>query len=311
MYKLLRFYNQNRFKIWIAIIVIIFIVALTRVLNYSIKEQDETIENSNGVSKDYKEQSKTITSDGGSVATAYKETYGKTIDKFYTHCINGEVEKAYDMLSKDIKNLKYQNETIFKQQYFDNRFQGDMQYSFQSWSTANNKYIYVANIYENMLATGKAKDENYIEEYITIVPEEDTYKINIDGYIGRENINNRTQLELINIEVAYVDQYVDYEIYTFKMKNNTDKEILLDTRENTKNTYIVDQNSNKYDALIYENTEDDLSLRPQESKEVKIKFSDVYRASLKIKEINFDNVVYRDEYVMNKEVQGEKIKIEL
>ena len=51
MYKLLRFYNQNRFKIWIAIVVIIFVVALTRILNYSIKEQDEKIENNNEVSK--------------------------------------------------------------------------------------------------------------------------------------------------------------------------------------------------------------------------------------------------------------------
>lgn len=311
MYKLLRFYNQNRFKIWIAIVVIIFVVALTRILNYSIKEQDEKIENNNEVSKNYKEQSKTITSDGGSVEASYQNTYGKTIDKFYKYCIDGEIEKAYDMLSKDMKNLKYPNMEIFKQQYFDSRFQGDMQYSFQSWSTGNNKNIYIVNIYENILATGKPKEENYIEEYITIVPEEDTYKVNIDGYIGRENINKKVQSELINIEVAYVDQYIDYEIYTFKVKNNTDKTILMDTRKNTKNTYIVDQNFNKYDALIYENTEESLKLKSQESKEVKIKFSDVYRASLKIKEINFNDIVDYEQYEVNKEVESEQIKIEL
>lgn len=308
MYKLLRFYNQNRFKIWIALFVIIFIIALTRILNHSIKEQDKLLEDNKStyISDEYEEQSKTITS-GGSVSKSYQKTYGNIIDKFYTYCINGEIEKAYDMLSKDMKNLKYENIEIFKQQYFDNRFKGDMQYSFQSWSTGNKKYIYVANIYENILSTGKSKDEDYIEEYITIVPEEDTYKINIDGYIGKENINKKVETELINIEVAYVEQYVDYEIYTFKIKNNADKQICLDNRENTKNTYIVDQNSNRYDSFIYENVEEDLILKPLESKEIKIKFSDVYRASLKIKEINFDNV----EYLENEEIKIEKIKIEL
>lgn len=316
MHKLLRLYSQNRVKIWGIIIAIILLIAMIQVLNSAIREQniaklqakeEETTFN-NVVS--YDKQSESIIS-GGSVSKTYQDIFGETIDTFFTYCINNETQKAYDMLSADIKKLKYPTETSFEEGYCKNKFSGDMQYSFQSWSTANGKYIYVVNIYENMLSTGKTSKENYVEDYITIVPEEDTYKINVDGYIGRNYINKESSGESVNLKAIYVDQYMNYEIYTFQAKNNTDQEILLDTQENTKNTYIVDDKENKFDALVYENKKEDLTLGPQENKIIQIKFSDVYRTSLKIKQINFTKIVNKEEYLENKEIEGEAIKIEI
>ena len=40
MYKLLRFYNQNRLKIWVSIIAIIFILAIIYILNNQIYENN-------------------------------------------------------------------------------------------------------------------------------------------------------------------------------------------------------------------------------------------------------------------------------
>jgi len=316
MYKLLRFYNQNRIKIWGMIIAIILLIAMIQVVNSAIKEQnianqqakeEETTLN-NVVS--YDKQSESIIS-GGSVSKTYQEVFGDTINTFLTYCINNEIQKAYDMLSMDMKKIKYSTELSFAEGYCKDKFNGNMQYSFQSWSTANKKNIYVVNIYENMLATGKTSKESYIEDYITIVPEEDTYKINVDGYIGRNYINKEVKDENVNLKVIYVDQYMNYEIYTFQAKNNTNQSILLDPQENTKNTYIVDDKQNKFDALVYENKREDLTLGPQENKIIQIKFSDVYRTSLNIIQINFNKIVKKEEYLLNKKIKGKALKIEI
>ena len=317
MHKLLRFYNQNRIKIWAIIIAIVLLIAIIQILNSAAiqqnkdylqnKEETETTLN-NVVS--YDKQSESIIS-GGSVKKTYQDKFGETINTFFNYCINNEIQRAYDMLSTNMKKIKYPTKESFEEEYCKNKFNSNMQYSFQSWSTANGKYIYVVNIYENMLSTGKTSKENYVEDYITIVPEEDTYKINVDGYIGRNYINKESSGEDVNLKVIYVDQYMNYEIYTFQTKNNTDKTIILDPQENTKNTYVVDDKGNKFDALVYENKKEDLILEPQENKIIQIKFSDVYRTSLNIKQINFTKIVEQEEYLINEEINGESLEIEI
>lgn len=315
MHKLLRLYNQNRIKVWAIIIAIVLGIAMIQVLNSAIKEEnkanlekeEETTLN-NVVS--YDKQSESIIS-GGSVSEAYRDTFGEVIDRFFTYCINHETEKAYDMLSSDMKRLKYPTKETFEQGYCQNKFTGDMQYSFQAWSNNAKQYIYLVNIYENMLSTGKSNKETYIEDYITIVAEEEAYKINVDGYIGRNNINKQGNNDKVTVDVLYVDQYMDYEIYTFQIKNNTDQTILLDPQENTKRTYLIDDKQNKYDGLVYENKKEDFILEAQQAKKIQIKFSDVYRTSLKIKEINFTKIVLQKEYLNNKEIEGETLKIQI
>lgn len=315
MHKLLRLYNQNRVVIWGIIFVIVFLIAIINVLNSSVKEEkknnigkkEETTLN-NVVS--YDKQSESIIS-GGSINKNYSDDIGKVIDKFFTYCINHEPEKAYDMLSDDMKNIKYQNVNLFIAGYYREKFEGNKKYSFQSWSSNGLTHTYVVNIYEDMLTTGKSSKDKYIEEFITVIPDEDTYKINVNGYIGRDNINKSNKNDVVQIEAAYSDKYMDYEIFTFRVKNNTNEILILDTKENTKNTYLVDNKGNKFDALVYENNDEDVILKPQEAKTIKIKFSNAYRTTLEIKNIVFSKIVNYNEYLENKEVEKQILNIEL
>lgn len=253
MHKILRYYSQNRIKVWTIIFAIIFMILVIQILNNATKkEKNSTNEGetaSNVVS--YHNESKSIVTEG-SVPKSYQKEFGNIIDKFYTYCINHEPEKAYELLAPDTKQVLYQTESQFENLYYQEIFEGNKEYSFQSFSSSSEDiYIYQVKIFDNMLTTGKMNDE-YIEDYVTIVPVEDTYKLNINGYIGRKNVKQKESNELITVEVESIDTYTEYEIYTFRIKNDTDNTILLDTNRKTNTTYITDEEGNKFTSFLYE-----------------------------------------------------------
>lgn len=316
MHNLIKFYYENRIRVWTIILAIIFIFVLIQLLNsfsrqQKIEKQSKNTEEettSNVVS--YDDESQTIMS-GEEVPSLYKDDFGKLIDEFYTYCINHQPDEAYELLSVNMRNVKYKSIDIFKDLYYNNRFEGNKQYSFQSWSQSNDIYIYQVKIFDDMLSTGKSTEQEYSEDYITIVPEEDTYKLNIDGYIGRKEIYKKASNDILQISAQISDIYMNYEVYTFNVKNNTDEKVILDTRDNTKTTFLVDNSGNNFYSLLYENKKSDLILEPQEMKTIEIKFNDAYRDNIEIKEINFQDIVKYDEYTQNNNIDANTLKIEL
>lgn len=316
MHNLIRFYYENRIKVWIVILAIIFIFVLIQLLNSFSKQQkierqsQQNTEETTSNVVSYDDESKTIMS-GEEVPSIYKDDFGKLIDEFYTYCINHQPDKAYELLSDDMKNIKYKSIDIFKELYYNSLFEGDKQYSFQSWSQSNDIYIYQVRVFDDMLSTGKSSEQGYKEDYITIVPEEDKYKLNIDSYIGRKQIYKEASNDILQISAQIADIYMNYEIYTFNVKNNTDEKVILDTRDNTKTAFLVDSLGNNFYSFLYENKKSDLILDPQEMKTIEIKFNDSYRDNIEIKEINFEDIVKYEEYQKNTDIEGNTLKIEL
>ena len=302
MHKLLQLYNQNRLKVWAIILASIFIIVLIQLLNNFAKEENDNkkISNENEETTQnvvsYNQESESIVS-SGKVSDKYKDKFGEIIDEFYTYCVNHQPEKAYQMLSVDTKNLMYPTQKLFEKLYYESKFDGNKQYSFQSWSTYDQIYVYKVKIFDDMLSTGKSSDQDSIEDYITVVPDEDTFKLNINSYITRKEINKKDSNDIITAEVGVSDIYMNYQIYTIRLKNNTDKTIILDTRKKTNTTYITDERENRFYAMLYENKEEDMILKPQESKTIKIKFNVAYREELEIEKITFNNILNYEEYL--------------
>ena len=294
MHNLLRYYRQNRMKVCIIIFAVIFAFAILKVIQMQaeetkekrIKEQEETTDNV----VSYQNESETIISKGN-VSETYKDDFGEIIDEFYTFCINHEPEKAYELLAPDTKKVLYPTQKEFESLYYQDKFEGNKQYSFQSWSKSSNDiYIYKVKIFDNMLESGK-KNDQYIEDYITIVPYKDNYLLNINGYIGREQINKKGEIEPITATISVCDNYMEYQNYTIRLKNNTDQTIILDTKQKSKSMYVTDDKNNKFEPIIYENAEDDFILEPQEAKTIQIKFNVAYRQNLNITSVNFTDIV--------------------
>ena len=313
MHKLLRYYNQNKIKIWAVVLAIVLGYALLQVLNNAIanhntEENNEQETTSNNVVS-YRNESESMVT-GGRVSSTYSEQIGQVINQFFTYCVNHDSQRAYDMVSNNTKQVLYQTEELFEKNYYQNKFNGNKQFSFQSWSRTDTLYIYQVRIFDNMLATGQTSD-NYIEEYVTIAVEEGRYKLNLNSYLGRKQISVKNEDENLSIQVVMVDRYLDYEVYTLNVQNKTDSNILLDTKRKTNSCYVVDSMGNKFEALLYENSDEDLEILPNEMKTIQIRFSDAYREGLQIKSINFTDIVNSEEYLANNEIQGNNFEVEL
>ena len=314
MHKLLRYYSQNKLKIWAILLAIILGYALLIVLNNTIANQNTEEENndqettSNNVVS-YHNESKSMVTDNR-VSDLYSDEIGAVINQFFTYCINHEPEKAYNMVANDTKQVLYQTEELFEKNYYENKFAGNKQFSFQSWSSSDGIFAYQVRIFDNMLATGQTND-NYIEEYVTITVDAGNYKLNLNSYIGRKQINVKNEDDNLYVQVGMIDRYLDYEVYTFNIQNKTDKSIILDTRRDTDTCYVVDSLGNNFEAVLYENKEEDLEFLPEEMKTIQIKFSDAYREGLKIKSINFTDIVDSEEYSINNQLEGKSFKVEL
>ncbi len=317
MHRLLRFYRQNRMAVWVLILGIIFIILVIQVLNSisrrnmeeenrKILEEETTL--SNVVS--YDNQSESIISDED-VPEQYREDFGNLIEQFFNYCTQHEPQKAYSLLSQDTIDTLYPTVEIFESLYCSEKFEGDKDFSFQSWIKSGDLYIYQVKIFDNMLATGKSND-TYYEDYVTIAPEDGEYKLNINNLIGVKNIYQSYSSEELDITVEESQVFMDYEIYSFEIKNKTDKTILLDSREDTDSTYLLDDTNNQYSALLYENNEEELILQPGETKTISIRFSDVYREGIVITQIHFSDIVLDyNTYIAGNEVERTAFEIEL
>lgn len=317
MHRLLRFYNQNRMKIWALILGVIFILLVIQVFN-SIARTNREKQNREILEKEttldnvvsYDKQSESIISEED-VPEQYREDFGNVIEQFFTYCIQHEPQKAYNLLSQDTINTLYPTEELFKNLYYTEKFKGNKEFSYQNWIKSGKLYIYQVKIFDNMLATGKANN-TYYEDYVTIVPEEGEYKLNINQLIGVKNIYQKYSSDELDITVKDSQVFMDYEIYSFEIKNKTDKTILLDTREDTDSTYLLDDVNNQYSALLYENNEEELIIQPGENKTISIRFSDVYREGIVITQIHFSDIVLDyHTYIAGNEVQRTTFEIEL
>lgn len=317
MHKLLRYYNQNKIKVWTILLAVIIGWVMLQVLNSAIREQNaNTNEDNNNNGEEttsnvvsYRNESQSMVS-GGSVSSSYSDEIGSFINQFFTYCVNHEPIRAYNMVSSDTKQLFYPTQELFERNYYDNKFNGNKQFSFQSWSSSDGIFVYQIRIFDNMLATGKTSD-NYIEDYVTVVVEGGNYKLNLNSYIGRKEINTKTENDSFSMQVVRLDRYLDYEIYTLNIQNKTENTMLLDTKRNTDTCYVIDNLGNKFEAFLYENSDSDLEFEPNELKTIQIKFSDAYRAGLNIRSINFTDIVNSLEYSQNPDVETQSFTVEI
>lgn len=310
MYKLLRIYNQNRKQIWLIIGIIAFGIIMIQLFNQMAKIDNENdmknkknIQNEETTSNNvvsYNKESESIIS-GDSVLGNKKNDYGELIDNFFTYCINHNPERAYELLSDDIKNNMYKSEDLFESLYYSSKFDGNKQYSFQAWINEGDRCTYQVKIFDDMLSTGNTNSK-YIEDYVTVVKEDNTYKLNINNYIGKEVINASARNENISIKIINRYIYKDYQIFDIVVTNNTDGKILLDTRESTNHTYVTDVNDAEFEAVLYNNSEQDLLIDANQTKKIQIRFNVVERDDLELKSMNFDNIVLNyDQYQLNNE----------
>ena len=296
--SLAEWYIKNKSKIWTVIVCIIVIVLINRLLVFIAKKNNDKQSNIiyNNSQTEQKPVYNSVSLESTQSATLgedmneYQTELLGTIDQFITYCNEQKVEDAYNLLSDDCKNELYPSVNDFKNSYYNKVFNGKRKnVSIENWSGN----IYKVDINDDALSTGQFTEANNIQDYITIVTDnEGNAKLNINGYIEREDINRSGSNKDVEITAIESDNYMEYQIITFSVKNNTDNQILIGDINNNETMYLEDENGMKYLAYTHEISEPELMINAKQTKQVKIKFYSSYVTTKNIKQITFSRIVF-------------------
>ena len=297
--RIVEWYNRNRPKISFIIIFMLIIIVANIVLVYLSneirKEQMEEEPTQNVMDYEIQDEFNQITIGSDSSALSGDDLTSSQIEmldiieQFAEYCNNGNVEEAYSFLSNECKDEMYKTLNDFKVSYYDQVFAGEKKsISVENWS-AN---IYKVTIQKDILSTGIYTDEDTLRDYMSVITDENNnYKLNINGYLGREDINLTEVQDNIEITVLRSNTYKDYQTYTFKIVNNSDDTILLDDKSNINSMYLEDENGVEYSAYTHEISDAELEIPSGQTREIEIKYYNKYISSKQIEKIVFSRIV--------------------
>lgn len=307
MRRIILWYNANRKSIWKMIGVIVAAILVLQLVRFIWKQnqinqqqvQTQNIDKTNEIIDKF--NSLTL-EENKSPITGQEITTGQTkalevLDQFMTYCNNKQINEAYNLLSADCKNEMYPTVQHFKNSYYNTAFAGKKKnINIENW-TGN---IYKIKYMEDALSTGVYTTQNTIQDYITLTHDnEKQIKLNINNYIGKQEVNKQLEAYGIKIKVVEKDTYMGYETYTFEITNNSDNPILMNDINNIDCMYLEDANGIKYNAYMHELSEAELKLALKETKTLKVKYYNQYSSMKKINKIVFSKVILKHNAYVN------------
>lgn len=286
MNKLIRFYNQNRKKILVIGLIIIFGIALLQLLNYFAKTQKDNLpENYSTDDVSVYQPDRSLVT-GSIVPEKNFSKQSSLINNFMEYCNNGKIQEAYVLLSDDCKNILYPSLEEFKTKYYNIIFNQKRKYSIENWTGD----IYRIDMTEDILATGKSNEGLVTQDYFTIVSQESELKLNISKLIKVEELNKEKKDSNLLVKVKKREVYMDYEVYDFEIKNVSNQKIELDSLENTDSIYITDNNNINYYSYSNELSKELFEIERGHINEISIRFSNPYIHDRKIESLTFSDV---------------------
>ena len=315
--RIVEWYNRNRQKITFTIAFIVIIIIANMVLVYlSNRTREQQMKENitqNIVEHEIQEEFNQIAIDSEeSVLTGDELTSGQVkmidiIEQFVEYCNNQNAEEAYNLLSDECKDEMYNTLNDFEISYYEPVFGGKKKsVSVENWSSN----IYKVTIQRDILSTGIYSDENTLQDYMSVIRDEnENYKLNINGYIGREAINVSKNQNDIEITVLESNTYKDYQTYTFRVTNNSENQILLDDKSNIDSMRLEDENGIEYAAYTHEISDTELVIPAGQTREIEIKYYNKYISTKQIEKIIFSRIVLN--YNIGERYSYESIEIEL
>ncbi len=287
---------ENRYVIFVIIFAIILALYLIRLLNANAKEK-LSVKNSETQNTIVETQRRDTSSQAvitqTEVAESVQQVNTKVIESFITYCNQKEIEKAYALLTDECKEkVFYSNIQYFKQNYVDKIFTRQKTYEMQAWVNYYASQTYKIKIMDDMLSTGKVStSQESIEDYYTLVTKENETKLNINGYIGRQQINKEANNNGIQVKILCKDEYKEYETYDIEIKNTTTNTILMDTQEKASSIYLVSSNEKNYSAFSHEIDRTELTIESNQTKTITILFNKLYSNQAIMRKVVFSDVI--------------------
>jgi hypothetical protein len=310
IHKILVYFHENRYRILMIIAGIVIFLLLIHGLNAIVinnnKKLAENMANSykdNNINNSSSNSSSTTIIENTSFSISNSTSSGKQlqseqeiIEQFLTYCNENQIEKAYKLLSEDCKEELYSTISKFRENYYNVKFQEKLNFEVNTWD----ENTYKINMTQDILSTGKVSgDSTKRQEYITVVKESEGYKLNINNYIGKVNINRESESENVKVTVKYKKVYKDYEEYTILVNNKSTNNVLLNELKDLKTICIVNNKGIKNNAAMSEIIQSQIYVKPGEIKEANIKFYKNYKSNNIVKSFKLDNIILNCDNIEN------------
>ena len=303
--NIVRKFNQNSRTIFFDVFIVICIIICIQVVNHVIKKQNENKNNeTNNIQNISSNEKKTSTLTEKTVNEKTNDENIKLIDEFINLCNEKNPKKAYELLSEDCKEQKFSTEEEFINNYYSKFFETKKEYDYQMWINKINQYTYQVKLYNNDLMATGGQESSYIEEYYTVIKENDVDKLNINNFVCTKVKNNEESNSNITVKVLKRDIFMEYETYMLEIINNSGKNILIDSKEKTDTIYVQDEKENKYPSYSHEISQDKLIVRAGETRKVKVKYTKQYTSTLESKNLVFSDIIL--DYDQYKQVSNKK-----
>lgn len=293
MNRFIRFFNQNRIRIIVTILIVVFIILIIQVINYILKQQDDNVVPTEPEIVDTSRPTESVIS-GEELPEETTDTNLNVISQFVEYCNKKQYENAYNLLTQDCKDELFNTLDLFVSNYCNQIFTSPMTYQLELWYAAASTYTYrITYFTDNLLATGNANPTDTKDDYITIISSSDGDRLNVNNFIEKDEINNSQTAEETSITIAVNDRYIyrDYEIYNITISNNTDKTILISDGVNSNDICLVDTNEVEYNSILNEVPLVNLELEPGISKTIEIRFNKMYNLYRTIDHMSFKNII--------------------
>lgn len=311
MNKIIRMWNQNRKKIIIIALGVVFIFAIIQVLNQVAKEENQKKANNNVSPVQNYQKLPTTSSRTGEVVSEEKTKINvNIIENFVQACNNEDTKKAYDLLTDECKNTLFPTEQEFIDNYYNLIFKTKKTIDIENYKNSSKTNTYIVTFYEDSISTGNVSSSQNYGDYITV--DKDSQKLSINSLIKVKEINKSTEKNGIKITVLRQELYKDYEIYEIKAENYTDKTVLLDTMSSSRKIYIMDNSKIKNTIAINEIADSLLQITSYGAKTISMKFNKNYNSSSITKKVIFTDIVEdKDKYEQENTTDRLKIEVEI
>lgn len=290
------FFKKHKKKIFIVIIVWVGII----IINYLLGHQKKV----EVLNTTYAPHNVVLLSDT-SVPEKLQNPIEDLIDDYVNKCNNKDYKGAYELLTDDCKKHVFKDSLEEFTTYASSIFPQKKRYSIQNYSNTGNQYIYNIKLINDIITTGLT-DETYAyyEEKILIKQENNKLKLSVNDYMGSKELKNVAEDDYLKIRIENKEQYYNYETYTIRATNKTDKNAIIFDGVAGKEIYLVSGTDQREPSTA----DSKLILIPGETKTVKITFLKYYDESTQASNIIFNKIrIMSNEYTGNEETEEEQL----
>ena len=294
--KIRNFFKKYKRVIFIVLIVWLVIIAI----NFFLGHRSETPV----LNTTYNPHEVVLTSDT-EVPEKLQTPIEDTIDDYINKCNNKDYSGAFELLTTDCKTHVFGDSLDNFTTYASSVFPNKKRYSIQNYSNFGQAYIYNVKLIDDIIATGLTNQSYaYYEEKFAVKEEDGKIKLNVNDYMGFNDLKKVAEDDYLKIRVENKDEFYSFEIYSVKITNKTDKKIVLyDGIVGNELSLISGQ-----DERNPINVKDTITLEPRETRTFEITFNKYYDESTKASEIAFNKIrIMTEQYTGTEETEEEEL----